>query len=150
MCCRQKHCAFTLVELIVVVMVLGILASIAAPKLLGTSQAATDNSARHSLSVIRTAIDSFTAQHGGALPGADGSDVTFKSDLAPYLRGQEFPKCTVDSARSNEVRMMVTGEEPGVGATVGTHSWAYNYETGEFSINSQNMSHDDVTTYDKF
>jgi general secretion pathway protein G len=146
----QKNCAFTLVELIVVVMVLGILAAIAAPKLLGTSQAATDNCARHSLSVIRTAIDSFTAQHDGSLPGADGNDVTFKSDLTPYLRGQDFPKCTVGAVRSNEVRMMVTGEDPGVGATAATHSWAYNYETGEFYINSQEMSHDEVTTYDKF
>ena len=142
--------AFTLVELVIVVMILGILAAIAAPRVLGTSRTATDNGVRQTLSVIRSAIDTYAAEHNGTLPGADGSDATFKADLAKYLRGSEFPMCPVDAARYNEVHMMAGNEQPGTGGTVGTHSWAYNYETGDFYINSQDMSGDDVTTYDKF
>lgn len=65
----MKHrSAFTLVELVVVIMILGILAGVAAPKLLNTSAAATENSLRTTLSVVRDAIELYAAQNGGDRP----------------------------------------------------------------------------------
>jgi len=141
---------FTLVELVVVLMILAILVAIAAPRAFETSRTATDNGVRQTLGVIRSAIDRYAAEHGGALPGADGQEATFLADLKNYLRGSEFPMCPVDAARYNTIHMMSGNELPGTGGTVGTHSWAYNYETGDFYINSADMSGDKVTTYDKF
>jgi general secretion pathway protein G len=148
--CRKKRTAFTLVELIVVVMILGILASIAAPKLLGTSQVAAENGVRQTLSTIRDAIDMFAAEHSGSLPGADGLEATFKSDIRPYLRGSDFPMCTVDATKFNDVAMLSGSDQPGALGGPGAPSWAYNYETGAFHINSQDLSSDGVTTYDQF
>ena len=143
---------FTLVELVVVVMILGILAAIAAPRLLGTSQQATDNSARQSLSVIRAAIDQFAAEHNGVLPGADGQDATLKSDLSNYLRGSDIPKCPVGEAKNSQIRMAAgTGSiSQGIGQTAATKSWVYQYETGEFHINSKDLTTDGVSTYDAY
>ncbi len=91
----RKHKGFTLIELVVVVMILGILAAVAAPKLLGTSTTASDNGLKESLSVVRDAIERYTAEHAGTYPGgADGS--TLAADLATYLR--VFPKCPVGPA----------------------------------------------------
>jgi prepilin-type N-terminal cleavage/methylation domain-containing protein len=148
--CKNLH-AFTLVELVVVIMILGILAAIAAPRLLGASNQAFDNAARQSLGVVRNAIDKYTAEHAGAIPGADGLEDTFKTDIKNYLRGQEFPTCPV-AAKNNAVNM-VSGSgpiAPSIGGTSTTHSWAYQFQTGDFYINSDALANDGVTTYDKF
>jgi prepilin-type N-terminal cleavage/methylation domain-containing protein len=146
------RCAFSLIEIIVVVMILGILGSIAAPKLLGTSQQAVDNGLRQTLGVIRTAIDSYSAETGGKLPGADGAELTFKNEMAKYLRGKEFPTCPVGAAQNNAVRMLAgNGAIAGsIGGTAATHSWVYQYETGEFRVNSDAVCGDGVTTYVEF
>ena len=149
---RQRRHGFSLVELIVVVMILGIIATIAAPKLLGTSQQATDNTLRHTLSVIRTAIDTYSAENAGELPGADAQEATLKSDLVKYLRGKDFPTCPVGAAKNNQIRMLAGTDPVGssIGGTDSTHSWVYKYETGDFHVNSGEVSSDDVTTYDQF
>lgn len=149
-CCKNLH-GFSLIELIVVVMILGILAAIAAPRLLGTSHQATDNGARQSLGVVRNAIDQYTTEHQGVLPGADGDELTFKTDIKKYLRGQDFPACPV-AAKNNAVRMMGGSGSivPSIGGTSATHSWVYQFGTGEFYINSNATTNDGVTTYDQF
>jgi general secretion pathway protein G len=148
---RQHPSGFTLIELVVVVMIIGILAAIAAPRLLDTTGRANDGAARQSLAVIRNAIDTFAAQHSGALPGADGGETTFKSDLVSYLRGADFPKCPVGAAKNNVVRM-ISGSisvAASVSGTDTTQSWVYHYETGDFNVNSVDTA-SDGTTYDQF
>lgn len=131
-------------------MILGIIAAIAAPRLLSTSDNALENSVRQTLSVVRDAIDKFAAENG-VLPGADGSDGTFKSDLSPYLRGG-FPRCQVGDAANDVIRMQAgTGSiASGIAGTASTHSWAYKYETGDFHVNSTAVAADGATTFDQF
>lgn len=149
-CLAQQRSAFTLVELVVVVMILGIIASIAAPRLLSTTDSALENSLRQTLGVVRDAIDKFAAEQN-ELPGADGNEATFKADLAPYLRGN-FPNCPVGEAANSAVRMQGgTGSiASGIGGTASTHGWAYKHDTGDFHVNSIAVSCDGVTTFDQF
>jgi type II secretory pathway pseudopilin PulG len=137
-------------ELVIVVMIIGIIATIAAPKLLGTSREATDNGLRHTLSVIRGAIDTYSADHEGDLPGADGQETTFKNQLQPFLRGKEFPVCSVGPAANNEVNMMPGSDPVSIDGSEATKSWLYKYETGDFHVNCDDLSSDGVTPYDKF
>ena len=129
----KSRTAFTLVELVVAVMILGILAAVAAPKFLDTSATATDNGLKQSLGVVRDAIKHYTADHGGALPGADGGPPTFKADLDPYLRS-DFPRCPVGPVQNRKVRM-VNGAGPISGVSNPGRPWRYNYETGQFIVN---------------
>src|SRR5262245_48667300 len=120
---------FTLVELVVVVMILGILAAVAAPKLLGTSGAAADNGLKQTLAVVRDAVERYAAEHGGALPGELNTEADLKADLDSYLRGG-FPTCPV--AGSNSSVKITTGSVDIVGEASPTKSWHYCSGTGEF------------------
>ncbi len=148
----RNHRGFSLVELVVVVMILGILGAVAAPRLLGTSRQAVDNGLRQTLAVIRDAIDRFAAENDGTLPGVDGMEETFKTELSDYLRGAEFPICPVGQAKNGHVRMAddATAMVTGISASAATHDWVYCYTNGEFAVNSQEMSADGATTYDQF
>ena len=54
---KTHRSGFTLIELVVVIMILGILAGVAAPKLLTVSADATDNGLKQTLSIVRDAIE---------------------------------------------------------------------------------------------
>ena len=142
----DKRKGFTLIELVVVVMILGILAAVAAPKLLNTSGAATDNGVRQTLAVVRDAIERYAAENGGALP------TTLETDLADYLRGP-FPECPVGDAS-----VKGTAAAAQVATTTGadiaaeptpTKGWRYSTDEGEFIINWSGAS-SDGTLYDDF
>ena len=141
--------AFTLVELVVVIMIMGILAAVAAPKFLNTSAKATDNGLKQTLGVVRDAIELHAAENGGELPGAsDNTQATFKADLASYLR-KDFPKCPVGHAQNDQVRIKTNaGVMQGVANPV--QGWHYSVLSGEFICNCGEVSSDGVTQYDAF
>ncbi len=148
----RKQKGFTLVELVVVVMILGILAAVAAPKLLGTSSAAADNGIKQTLSIVRDAIERYAAENGGALPGEAETEADLKADLAPYLRGA-FPTCPV-AGSNNKIKISTTaGSTAGEAGNSQAESWHYNSADGTFIVNSielTNNEHDDPTaTYDQ-
>ena len=129
----RKHKGFTLVELVVVVMILGILAAVAAPKLLGTSSSASENGLKQTLAVVRDAIERHAAENGGQLPGNAGTEADFKADLVQYLRGS-FPVCPV--ANKDATIRVVGGSAAITGEATPTASWAYCWGTGQFICNS--------------
>ena len=140
----KRHSAFTLVELVVVIMILGILAGVAAPKLLNTSGTATDNGLRQTLSVIRDAVELYAAQNAGSLPPCSGTGTDFKTALVDYLRG-EFPLSPVGVGDS--VIKPTTGATTTADALTG---WMFNTTNGTFICNSTATSNDNSTTYDEF
>jgi general secretion pathway protein G len=127
---------FTLVELVVVVMILGILAAVAAPKLLNTSGTATDNALLQTLAVVRDSIERYAAENNGSLPGEAGTDADFKADLAEYLRGA-FPKCSVGPRKDDGILVETDAGTPmeGVATPAEGESWMYNNKTGVFIVN---------------
>ena len=142
---RRSRSGFTLVELVVVVLILGILAAVALPKMISVTGNATDNGLKQTLTVVRDAIELYRAENAGAYP--PGTDqATFKTALVPYLRGS-FPKCPVANKNTN-VKITTTGTTITVS---GTEGWHYHSLTGQFIVNSTAASTSDATvTYDTF
>ena len=60
----SRRRGFTLVELVVVVLIMGIIAAIALPKMATSTATAKTNSAKTSVAVIRDAIELYKADNG--------------------------------------------------------------------------------------
>lgn len=151
---KPRRNAFTLIELVVVIMLIAILGAIAAPRLMGTRKSALDSQVIKSLNNIRNSISMYAADNGGKLPGADGDEIAFKSDVTAYLRGN-FPKVGVgplaEDNTKNDLIRMTNASGALIGNTEPTTGWAYNYTTGEFiidydgtTITDPNVNYDDL------
>lgn len=68
--------AFSLVELMIVVAVLGILAAIVVPQFQSHTTHAKESAAKSDLRTLRSAIELYTAQHNGIPPGYPNGDIT--------------------------------------------------------------------------
>lgn len=143
---HKQQNAFTLIELVVVIMILGILAGVAAPKLLSVSSEATDSGLKQTLAIIRDAIELYAADNGGSLPPCADATSSFQTAVEPYIRGT-FPSSPV-GVTNNQVKASADDPLEADGTVTG---WMYNTTTGEFICNSTatTASPDDgATTYD--
>ena len=76
-----KH-TFTLVELIIVILILGIIAAIAIPQFVSATSDAQEASLQANLAVMRNAINLYYHQHGATYPGAKKTDGTGTATVA--------------------------------------------------------------------
>lgn len=124
---KKKQNAFTLVELVVVILILGILAAVAAPRLFDTANDARDSGSKQSLAVVRDAVELYKSQNGSFPPAA-----TLGTALKPFIKGQ-FPAVQVGANKNATV--VASTQDPIVTPEAGGAGWAYNQTTGELVIN---------------
>ncbi len=173
---RRHAKAFSLVELVIVVVILGVLAAIAVPRLSRGAGGAEESALRADLAALRTSIDLYAAEHGGVFPGttaaggtygAAGEQDAFSNQLqrytnvdglvsetkdaahpfGPYLR-HPIPPLPVGSKRGL-TSVKIGGAMPDVGT--GNHGWAYSYLSGEIVPNAPDAETDtDGTPYNLY
>lgn len=122
-----KRSAFSLVELVVVVLILGIIAAVAAPRMFDTAGEARENSTRTSLAILRDAIELYKARNG-SYPAA----ATLPTQLRTFLKGP-FP--AVQMGANQNANVVVTTQDPITAPEAGGAGWVYNETTGEMMIN---------------
>ncbi len=130
---------FTLVELVVVILILGILAGVAAPKMFKTSAEATDSGLRQTLAVVRDAIELYVAQEGELPPCVNPQGSDFRTALQKYLRGP-FPKSPVGAEDFDVTPISNATTTPD-----NNTGWMFNTLTGEFIANCNLDSATDST-----
>lgn len=115
--------AFTLVELLIVVIILGILAAVVIPQFSDASDDARLSSLTTNLQTIRGQVELYKIQQGGYPPAASFTTLmtTTAGGFGPYL--QAIPNNPYTS--TNTV---------GAGA-VGSSAWYYDATTGAFKAN---------------
>jgi len=128
----QNRQAFTLIELVVVVLILGILAAVALPKFVTQSDTAKMNGALQSLSVLRTAIDTYRVNNT-SFPTTANLNQPGSVGIMQYLRTPTFPAPGV-GGNATDNTIATTGASPPTVAA-GSSGWVYNPTTGEIAIN---------------
>jgi prepilin-type N-terminal cleavage/methylation domain-containing protein len=153
----MKKKAFTLVELIIVVTILGILASLVIPTFQGHVVQAKEAAAKDNLKVIRTQIEVYKMQHNGVPPGYisgsgapsallalqftatttdDGAVSTSTIPAGAYVNGPYIKKIPENPFNKLSTINYVTDGTAFSTAADGTSSgWLYKKETAEFKIN---------------
>jgi general secretion pathway protein G len=144
----RKNKGFTLVEILIVVIILGILAAIVIPQFTEASNDARQSSLSSDLQTVRSQIELYKVQHLDTVPDATVGEgtlfvqkMTSQTDylgavgagtLGPYL--QKFPTNPFNS--KNTVRI------GGAAAGANTHGWYFEPTLGRFSPD------DNLTTSD--
>ncbi len=80
---RSKKSGFTLVEILIVVIILGILAAVVIPQFTNASQDARRNSLKSLLQTLRSQVELYKLQHGDQLPDLV-TDWTPLTDTSTY------------------------------------------------------------------
>ncbi len=94
---RARHHGFTLVELLLVLVILGILAAIVIPKFSGRTEQAKEQAAVTQISTFKTALDAFEVDNGFYPKGRNGlQDLIVQPRDAqnwrgPYLQADHVP-----------------------------------------------------------
>ena len=89
---RSRPSGFTLVEILIVVVVLGILAAIAIPKFTNASHSANESSLKDDLRYLRTQITVYQSQHRDVAPGYAGGDISAGATNQTFA--DQLTKCT--------------------------------------------------------
>ena len=79
---------FTLVEIMIVVMIIGLLAAIAVPNFSKAKQKSRQNICINNLRLIAAAKDQSAAENG-----YEDTEVLTAADLTPFLKGNQMPSC---------------------------------------------------------
>jgi len=93
---------FTLIEILIVVMVLGILAMVIVPQITVSTQDAKTSTLESNLATMRNAIELYAVQHNNVYPGGNGADAAaaataFVNELTKYTNAAGATSDSVDT-----------------------------------------------------
>jgi general secretion pathway protein G len=144
---NRSNKGFTLVEILIVVVILGILAAIVIPQFSQASSEARESAVKSNLQMVRSQIALYKIQHNETLPGSHadknfiealteisdvaGADAT--SGYGPYM--QKFPDNAVVELGNVIAEIVIDTTVGGGTPTVvdpAVDGWFYNTDTGNF------------------
>jgi prepilin-type N-terminal cleavage/methylation domain-containing protein len=143
---------FTLIEILIVAAIIGILAAIAIPEFLDSSQQAKETAAKENLQIIRNAIERYAAKNGGTAPG-----YSFNNPTAPVLEAEFCIQLVKKGYLINRpenpfnnlitIKMVKNNESLPIAAT-GQYGWIYKPATKTFKIDWPDKDSQGESYYD--
>lgn len=144
---RPTRNAFTLIEVLIVVVIMAILAATIIPQFANSATDAKVSSLKFNLHSLRSQIELYRMQHNGVAPAIDGTTDTLEQLLAatnaagtigtgadypygPYILSA-VPENPVTG--TNAIRAFGGGTWPGTATADGTGGWVYDAATGRIA-----------------
>ena len=137
---KSARRGFTLIEVLIVIIVLGILAAIVVPQFSDASTDAKLNSLKTNLQVIRGQIELYKIQHNETLPQAPGTD-TFTNQMIKASKVDGTTAAIGTAGYNLGPYLQSIPNNPYTGTStvgsggVGTSAWYYDPATGLFRAN---------------
>ncbi len=138
----RARSGFTLVEILIVVIILGILAAIVIPQFSDASTQARESSLRADLRSMRSQVELYSVQHNDNLPGADTGTtfveaMTGTTNAAGSKTGADFGPYVL-KIPTNPFSSLATVREGGAAAGAGTEGWRFDTVSGAFHADDAN------------
>ncbi len=133
----KNRSAFTLIEILIVVVIMAVLAATIIPQFTDSSDDAKESTALFNLTTLRGQVELYKAQHAGGLPGDDLAKLTTRTtangtvsatgEYGPYLPA--IPENTISGSRAVKV---ITGNAPTASDVTADDAggWIYSSATG--------------------
>ncbi|MBN2138128.1 MAG: prepilin-type N-terminal cleavage/methylation domain-containing protein [Sedimentisphaerales bacterium] len=149
----KRRRAFSLVELMIVVAVLGILAAVVVPQFRNYSTEAKSSAAKSNLRLMRSAIELYSGRHSGVPPGYPGDDID-KTPTSTIFRQQttqdddylrEVPENPFNGL---DTMLIVPNGASFPAAPTGNFGWVYQPVTATIKVDWPGTDNDGMAFYD--
>ena len=137
----SRKSAFTLIEVLIVVVIMAILAATIIPQFTDSTKDAKASTVKFNLATLRSQIQLYRTQHNGVNPSATLAELITTTDASgtagtganfvfgPYLR--EIP---VNPFTNSKTVTVITVDPAVAGSVTGSGGWLYNVTTGNIWI----------------
>jgi len=133
--------AFTLVELMIVVAILGILAAIVIPEFQGHIQQAKESAAKDNLRLLRETIERYAIEHNSVPPGYPSNNPTLSPGTAAFntqlFNGDYLSERPKNPLSNLEAFKLIgnTDTFPGTPELTSIYGWLYQPSTKTIKLN---------------
>jgi len=150
---QRRASGFSLIELVIVVAILGILAAIAVPRLSRGAAGATSAQLKSDLSVLRSSIELYYAEHNNVYPTVAGWNNQMVAQYSDELGNTNATKAPpfIYGPYLKATPILRVGAEKGsstlASAAASGVAWVYDQNTGQISANTGLLKDDTGVLY---